>query len=133
MTEDQDQRIAELTDAAEEIVNSVNALNRETGGQLIDLAVRAKRNRAMIIALIISLALDVFLTVFMIHLTVRVDDAQKLTKTQVLCPLYQQFVNADTPQARAFAIKTGQDIKARDTAFRVIHHSYDVLGCANQK
>lgn len=133
MTEDQEQRIADLTNAAEQIAAGINELNRETGGTLIDLAVKTKRNRIMIWALALSLVLDVLLTLFVVNLTVRVDEAQKLTKTQVLCPLYQQFINADTPKARELAKKTGQDLKNRDQAFRVIHQSYSALGCASQK
>src|SRR3954469_17851482 len=102
MTEDQESRIAELTDAAEDIVTSINQLNSETGTQLVSLAVRARRNRMMIWLLAFSLALDVFLTVFMVHLTLKVDQAQQLTHSQVLCPLYQQFINSDTPKARLF-------------------------------
>lgn len=124
-------KIAELTRAAEELVLNIDKLNRQTGGQLTRLSLRARRNRAMIWGLIISLTLDVLITLFVVHLTVKVDDAQQLTRSQVLCPLYQQFVNADTPKARALAIKTGQDLKARDEAFRVIHHSYDALRCSD--
>lgn len=131
MPGDTDARIAELTEAAEEVVAAVNALNRETGGQLTTLAVRAKRNRMMIWGLALSLFLDFILTLFMIVVTQKVDEAQQLTKNQVLCPLYQQFVNADTPEARERAKTAGQNLKERDEAFRVIHKSYDALRCAN--
>jgi hypothetical protein len=131
--EDRDARIAELTEAAEQIAEGVNALNRETGGQLVNLAVRARRNRMMIWGLALSLLLDFILTVFIVHLTFQVDDAQQLTRNQVLCPLYQQFVNSDTPTQRERARQAGQDLKARDEAFAVIHKSYDALRCANKR
>lgn len=133
MPEDRDARIAELTEAAEQIAEGVNALNRETGGQLVNLAVRARRNRMMIWGLALSLLLDFILTVFIVHLTFQVDDAQQLTRNQVLCPLYQQFVNSDTPTQRERARQAGQDLKARDEAFAVIHKSYDALRCANKR
>lgn len=133
MTEERDTRIAELTQAAEQIADGVNALNRETGGQLVSLAVRARRNRIMIWGLVASMALDVLLTIFMVKLTYEVDEAQQLTRNQVLCPLYQQFVNADTPEARERARLAGQNLKDRDVAFAVIHKSYDALECAELK
>lgn len=127
--ENPDDRIAELTEAAERLVDGINELNKETGGQLISLAVTAKRNRLMIWGLAVSLLLDLILTLFIVNLTYQVDEAQDLTRSQVLCPLYQQFVNADTPAARELARKNGQDLERRDEAFRVIHHSYDILNC----
>ena len=129
----QDERIAELTEAAGQIVESINQLNRETGGQLITLATRAKRSRMMIWALSVSMIFDLLLTGFVVSLATQVDRTQQLTRSQVLCPLYQQFVNADTPAARQLAAKNGQDIAARDVAFRVIHQSYDTLDCADIK
>ncbi len=124
-------KIAELVEAAGTLAAITDNLNSQTGGQLVNLGVLGKRNRRMIWALAVSLALDIFLTLFVVNLTVKVDESQKLTRSQVLCPLYQQFVNADTPKARTFAIKTGQDLKARDEAFAVIHHSYNVLHCGD--
>lgn len=129
MTENQEQRIAELTEAAEQIVVGINALNRETGGQLVSLATTARRNRMMIWGLTLSLLVDLLLTFFIVGLTFKVEEAQQLTRSQVLCPLYQQFVNADTPAARELARKNGQNLERRDEAFRVIHRSYDVLKC----
>jgi hypothetical protein len=129
----QEQRIAELTAAAEEIVEAVNKLNRETGGQLVSLSVRAKRNRTMIWGLAASLFLDLLLTIFMVVVAQQVSDTQQMTRNQVLCPLYQQFVNADTPASRELARKNGQDMEARKQAFAVIHKSYDALECAKLK
>lgn len=131
MTANADNRMAELTAAAEELVDNINKLNRETGGQLVALSYRAKRNRMMIWALAASLLLDVILTLFVVNLTYKVASVQNVTKSQVLCPLYQQFVNADTPASRELARKNGQDLVKRDEAFRVIHHSYIVLGCGS--
>lgn len=130
---DNHDRIAELTDAAEALVKDINKLNASTGGTLVSLAIKAKRNRAMIWGLAVSLLLDVFLTIYMVNLTYQVEDTQELQRSQVLCPLYQQFVNSDTPQARVRAAQAGQDLKARDEAFRVIHKSYDALDCVDVK
>jgi hypothetical protein len=126
-------KIAALTEAAEELVLNINALNRETGGTLVSLSLRAKRNRRIIWALAVSLFLDVTLTIFMVNLAYKVDEAQQLTRNQVLCPLYQQFVNSDTPAARERARVARQNLEARDEAFRVIRKSYDALECADKR
>lgn len=133
MSEQRDVRIAELTIAADEIVKSINELNRETGAQLVSLSVRAKRNRLMIVGLALSLLLDLLLTAFVIGIAYKVDDAQQMTRSQVLCPLYQQFVNSDTPKQRERARQAGQDLQARDDAFKVIRKSYDALECADKR
>lgn len=128
--------IQELTRLAGELIQRLDRLAGGTGDQLVTLAKAQQHNRRMIWALALSILLDVALTItmaiglsFVNDLATKVDTAQQLTQTQVLCPLYQQFVNADTPAGRALAKKNGQDMKARDEAFRVIHNSYDVLGC----
>ena len=87
----------------------------------------------MIWGLAFSVLLDILLTIFIVNLTVEVDRTQELTRSQVLCPLYQQFVNADTPVQRERARQAGQDLKARDEAFAVIHKSYDALECADKR
>lgn len=128
--------LQELTRLAGELIQRLDRLVGGTGEQLVTLAKTAQHNRRMIWALALSILLDVALTVTMAvglsyvnDLASKVNDAQLLTQTQVLCPLYQQFINSDTPKTRALAQKNGQDMAARDEAFRVIHHSYDVLGC----
>ncbi len=133
MSSEQEQRIAELTKAANSLIEEVDEMNESAGTQLVTLTLRAKRNRMMIWGLSISLFLDVVLTAFMISLTREVSSAEQLTRNQVLCPLYQQFVNSDTPQSRALAKKVGQDMKARAEAFRVIHKSYNALECEGVK
>ena len=122
-------RLTELTDAAERLVEGVNALNREAGGQLTSLAVTAKRNRQMIWGLVVSISLDLLLTAFVIFLADKVNDTQEVTRAEVLCPLYQQFINADTPAARERAKQAGQDLKAREEAYKVIREAYAVLNC----
>lgn len=138
MTENGEE-IRELTRLASELVTKIDALLGGTGDQLVGLASRAKRNRQMILMLAVSLTLDVILTAFMTfgivrlnEVTSRVDHSLQFTQGQVLCPLYQQFINADTPAGRESALKNGQDLAKRDEAFRVIHHGYDLLNCTNE-
>lgn len=137
MTNESD--IRDLANNARALVERIDRLTNGTGDQLVGLSVYQKRNRRMIYALGVSLLLDIVLTILMAFglsylnsLTTRVDHAQQLTQTEVLCPLYKQFINSDTPKSRELAGKNGQDLDARDEAFRVIRRSYLILGCENQ-
>lgn len=128
--------IEQLTQAAIELVAKVNELNKDAGTELVSLTNRTRWNRNMIWALTASFILDIALTITMAlgflqiqHNSDSIAKIQATTQSQVLCPLYQQFINADTPKSRELARVNGQDMKARDEAFRVIHHGYDVLGC----
>ena len=135
-----DSEIERLARAASDLVEQVRQLTGESSEQIIGLSKRAKVNRRLIFGLWVSFLLDAALTILICMGLVQLQDvtrdvnaAQQLTQTEVLCPLYQQFVNADTPAARELARKNGQDLAARDEAFRVIHHSYDILDCKDQK
>lgn len=138
MTNESD--IRELANNARALVERIDRLTSGTGDQLVGLSVYQKRNRRMIYVLAVSFLLDIALTVLMAFglsylndLTLRVDSNQRVTQTEVLCPVYQQFVNSDTPKSRELAGKNGQDLAARDEAFRVIRRSYLILGCDDQR
>lgn len=131
-----DPEIRELTRLGAELINRIDGLVGDTGDHLVDLAKQGKSNRRFIWALAISVVLDIALTIAMAvgfntvnTLSNRVNETQKITQEQVLCPLYQQFINADTPKSRELAKANGQDLKVRDEAFRTIRRSYEVLGC----
>jgi hypothetical protein len=127
--EARDLREDSLTEAASEIVKSITKLSERAGNQLVDLAAIARRNRILIWILAGVSVLSLVLTGFIISLTNDVSDIQESTRSDVLCPLYQQFINADTPGQRERAKLAGQDMKARDEAFKVIHEGYDLLNC----
>lgn len=55
--------------------------------------------------------------------------SDRVQTNEALCPLYAQFINSDTQQARDTAIKNGQKPEVRDAAFATIRNSYTVLGC----
>lgn len=126
-----DERIADLTEAARNIAVGVDALNQANGTLLTSVASGTKRNRLGIWALSIFAAGLLVLTGFVYNLTVQVEATQELQRSRVLCPLYQQFINADTPEARVRAKELGQDLKIRDEAYRVFHDSYNALHCGN--
>lgn len=132
-SETRDEKIAKLAEAAEALTAGVYQLSRDTGGQLVSLSKQARTNRRVAFGMATLIALNAGLSFYIFGISQDVDRAQKLTRSQVLCPLYQQFVNADTPAARDLAARSGQDLTARDNAFRVIHKSYDALKCAELK
>lgn len=132
----EEERQQELTRLARELITEINELAGDTGDQLVALSKSNRWNRRMIWAIAVSFTLDVMLTVLVAFnflalkdVTAKVDESQKITQSQVLCPLYQQLIAADTPKARELARKNGQDLAARDEAFRTIRRSYEVLNC----
>lgn len=132
--------IADLTTAAEKLVEKVNAINVATGETIVGLAVAAKRNRRMIWALSVSMALTLVLIVFvgvglkgvndnshrLDQVTMRLDAAQTEGRQKALCPLYSLFISAKSDQARA-ANPGGP--AAYDKAFKVIEEGYTGLHC----
>ena len=131
-----DQEIQELTRLAAELVNRIDTLVGGTGDQMVALAKSDKSHRRMIMVLYVGFVLDIVLTVAMAvggfavnNLASKVNNTQELTRSQVLCPLFQQFINSDTPAARQRAEAAGQDMKARSEAFKEIRQSYKVLEC----
>lgn len=124
-----DERLAELADAAEILNDGIRELNKDTGGQLVFLSRRAKINRVMISALGFLFLLNAALTGFVINLSNQVNEGLGDTRNKILCPLYQQFLNSDTPKQRELAEKFGQDMEVRREAFRVINEGYGLLNC----
>ena len=131
-----DEELTRLTQAATELMENVQALNRESGQQFVNLSKTAKFNRRMIWGLTASFALDVLLTILVAagllslnDVTDRVDATQDTQKAQVLCPLYKLFIAADTPENRERAKGAGQNLEDRAKSFEIIRHSYSVLKC----
>ena len=59
----------------------------------------------------------------------QLNDVVRVQHDSALCPLYQIFINADTPAAREAAAKRGDDMAERDKAFTTIRQSYAALNC----
>jgi hypothetical protein len=131
-----DPEIRELNRLASELITRLDVLTGGTADQLVNLSVTARRNRRMIWALALSMALDLVLTVAVTIGFVAIGNNQQTIQNvrtaerrDALCPLYQQFINADTAQQRETARKNGQDLEKRDEAFRVIRKGYETLNC----
>lgn len=135
-----DEELARLTQAATELMENVQALNRESGEQFVNLSRTAKFNRRMIWGLTVSFGLDILLTILITaglislnDVTKRVDETQATQKAQVLCPLYELFIASDTPEVRERLRQSGQTEEAlrnRTEQFKIIRHSYSVLECS---
>jgi hypothetical protein len=131
-----DQEIRELTRVATELVERIDALTNGTHSQMLNLAKTAKRNRSMIWILWVGFTLDIVLTIAVtlgfIAISGNQDDIQDVRTVErrdALCPLYEQFINADTPAARKRAEEAGQNMQDRDHAFKVIRDGYGALNC----
>lgn len=83
--------------------------------------------------IVISVSVIVFIVMVIgatqIYSLKRLDDVVTIQHDSALCPLYQIFINADTPAARDAAIKRGDDMSQRDRAFTTIRQSYNALNC----
>ena len=122
-----------LVEAATGLMDRVQILARDEGVQFTALARKAHENRVLSVIAITGLVLDVILSVALafggyqlMHLTHRLDVSQTTTRQSALCPLYQLFIDSDTPEAR----KAAPDVKNYDHAFEVIRAGYSALKCA---
>lgn len=130
---------SELLAAAGELNRQLAAIREGQGDQFVNLAKSAGRARrtawiagivsmvAMLICLMAGFALaGVYQNANRIQqVTERLERGSTITRQNALCPLYEIFLDADTPEARAEA----KDKKAYDEAFSVIHEGYDALQC----
>ncbi len=64
---------------------------------------------------------------------VAIEQEQTIEKTKALCPLYQLFINNDTPKTREnqrnAAISNGLDPASIDKSWSTLHESYVALNC----
>lgn len=146
MPEEVKRKLAILTETAHELTEEIKKLDEETGSQTRTLIQRMTRNQRVMWMVIGSLLLDLTITVVLaltVHgtsennhrldqITQDVQRVQTIQGEKVLCPLYQQFLNSDTPKARKLAELNGQDMKVRAQAFKVIREGYNTLGCTNK-
>jgi hypothetical protein len=132
--------LAELTQAARELVERVNALHSDTGDTIEGLAQRSATNRRWIRVIVVGFVLNIILTIIVAvggmqvarnnaridAVTQRLDDAQTTQRAKALCPLYQVFLDFERfPPPN----QSAEQIAARVQAYKTIHASYDVLGC----
>jgi hypothetical protein len=140
MTKEQEsERLARLTELAGELLNEVQSLTEGSGEQLAALSRREKANRRMIQVIIVGIVaivgLVAALTVALVQvdsnadriadLTLRLDTSQSLYRRQALCPLYQVFLDYQTPDSR----KRAPDPEQYDRAVSLIKQGYKVLKC----
>lgn len=134
-----DEELIRLSREAGLLIEKLNQLNRRAGIELYDIAKFGVSNRRRIWVSWVALALDILLTAAMavggllLHSTAeqtqtntkRIEYNQTIQRQKALCPLYQLFLDSESPQGRAAA----PDKLAYDKAFKVIHEGYDALDC----
>jgi len=132
-------RRAELAALAMQLIEEVDELSKDSGAQFVTLAKRARTNRMLIVATIVSVSIDLIITIVlalvgvnMQHntdridaLTQRLDEAQTVQRQKALCPLYQIFLDSKSSQGR----KAAPDPQKYDHAFVVIKDGYKILNC----
>jgi hypothetical protein len=132
---DREAQIAQLAADARALTVGVSQLMGETGTAIVGIAQRNRTNHRAIMAMAISLLLDVALTVafgFTMessrHNTARIDRLSSNLRVQ-LCGELGLLVNADTPASNAAARARGDDMAVRAASFVIIHRSYESLAC----
>jgi hypothetical protein len=137
-------KLDDLTEQAGELVTQINRLNAGTGVEVEGLNRKVRRSQKMMALIAVSLLANLILTVavaFTVHSTVentqqvdavtqRLDHQQNVTRKQVLCPLYQIFVDSKSDQGRK---AYPQGPKEYDRVFKVIEKAYDTIQCADVK
>ena len=135
--------IAALAESAQELAERVTALNGDTGETLLGIARYTRTSRRMIIAVIMSVVLDVALTVLLAfgfntldnantqiqQITARLDQSQTVVRQKAFCPLYSIFLASESAAGR---VKSGNPA-AYDRDFAIIRQGYDALKCADFK
>ncbi len=132
-----------LASQIEELNASVDKAT-EVKQAIEDLSAQGTRNRRLIIALALSFALDLLLTIAMAFsftglaasndkldvLTQRLNQEQKVQKDEALCPMFQIFQDATEPAIRAASENVpGYDKEKILKSFDTIHKVYDALNC----
>lgn len=127
-----DQRLTALTAVAADLKTEIAKLNTENVDNVIKLSDYTKRTRRMAWGLVISMALDLVLTLIITnnairldHLTERLNIAQTVNRQKALCPLYQLFLDSKSDVGRQRA----PDPVKYDQAFVVILDGYSALHC----
>ncbi len=132
-SEHNDKLINDLVSAASDLKSEISKLNYDSVDTVTKLSVYVKKTRKMTWGLIISIILDVLLTVLLTSNTIRLDSlterldyAQTVNRQKALCPLYQLFLDSKSDVGRAHA----PDPVKYDQAFVVIKDGYNALGCS---
>jgi hypothetical protein len=133
MQEHEHAEVEALVEAATGLMDKVHKLAQDEGIQFTTLAKKAHETRVLAVVAITGLILDVVLTFAMAfggwqlkHLTNRLDVAQTTTRQKALCPLYQVFLDSESPAGR----KAAPDPVKYDHAFKVIREGYSALECS---
>lgn len=121
----------ELAQSAAELTKSVKLLTDAVS----KLMARTERSERAILLTIVTLVIDVVLTVVVgasiwgqFATNTKVDAAlrqQEITTNQVLCPLYAVFIGSYNPESRA----PGTDRETYESNFQVIREGYEILRC----
>jgi hypothetical protein len=130
-----DEEAKNLKQVADEIKSLVQGLRDDMAkaavmrDELASLTRSGKVTRLIVVAVSIIIVFMLALGTVQAVTLSRLDDVVRVQHDSALCPLYQIFINADTPAARDAAAKRGDDMAQRDRAFDTIRQSYTALNC----
>ncbi|KPI09948.1 hypothetical protein OV450_3439 [Actinobacteria bacterium OV450] len=131
-----DDAIDALAEQCERLVLQLEELCERSGTRVDWLTKRAATNRRLIYLTMVGISLDVLLTIGLIVIGQNVSanareiaNVQERTSTDVLCPLYAQFLTASKAPPPPYY--TPQQVADRAKGFKVIEEGYRILNCEN--
>lgn len=120
----------------EAVVAALEGVGQDTGQALAALRNRARMNRRLIRiqgilagAMVIIIAILAVTLVGLSRNTKEIDDVQRRTSDQVLCPLYGAFLAAANNPIPDNIKNDPAQLEERAKAFAVIRQGYMVLDC----
>lgn len=129
-----------LSGQAEQLAKQIQSLGSNVGSGVAGLRSKTNRNTKAIWLLAGSFAFDIILTIIITITGVQVignskdvSEVQKITRSGVLCPLYDIFLNSENAPMPRIPGETDQGYAARklerQRAFTVIHKGHGLLEC----
>lgn len=119
--------MSDLARVAEELGRKVEGLEEAAKA----IAKRTGRDRRVLHWAVAGVCLDIALSIAMVFTAVELrgeQARQNETRVKVLCPLYEVFLQTDTPQRRAAT--PPEDLKRYDHAIAVVRQGAETLDCA---
>lgn len=132
MTEPKEERLSsaasELTKVVDDLRKSIEEANYVKRD--LDLLSMKSKSNSRIITAVASLAVVNLLIVAAVAVFgIRLAEVVSVQHDSALCPLYELFINSDTPEARERARQRGDNLEDRAKAFEIIRDSYRALNC----
>lgn len=113
-----------LIDAISKLSESVSSLDKQLEQVNRDVYTTIRRMRLIVTGLVIGCLISAGAIGYTVYNGNRIDQVQRRTSNEVLCPLYRIFLDAYHPEAQP-----PERRQQYEDAYKVIRRSYGVLEC----